>query len=139
MKLLIDTDILLDVALDRQPHAAASGRVLTACEYHAVQGFVAWHSLSNFYDLVVPLQGETDTRQFILDLVGFINVAPTTTESIRLAVRLAIKDLEDAMQVAAADACGADFIVTRNPRDFLRSPIRAMTPAAFLRQHGTAR
>ena len=39
------------------------------------------------------------------------------------------------MQVAAAEACGAERIVTRNVRDFLRSPIRAMTPATFLREH----
>ncbi len=139
MRILVDTDVLLDVALDREPHTEASARLLTACESNKIDGFLAWHSLSNFYYLVGTVRGEGDARQFLLDLVAFMSVAPTTTESLRFAGRLAIRDFEDAMQVAAAEACGADWIVTRNVRDFLRSPIRAVTPAAFLRQHSPAK
>ncbi len=134
MKVLIDSDILLDVALDRAPHAEPSARILTECETKAIAGYLAWHTLSNFYYLVVPARGEADTRQFLLDLVEFVEVAPTTTESLRYAARLAMKDLEDAMQVAAAEACGAERIVTRNVRDFLRSPIRAVAPVTLLRE-----
>jgi len=139
LKILVDTDVLLDIALDRAPHAEASARVVTACERREVAGFVAWHTLSNVYYMVVPVHGADESRRFLADLVEFMNVAPTTTETFRFAARLAMKDLEDAMQVAAAHACGADRIVTRNTRDFLRSPIRAVTPAALLRELASAK
>ena len=44
----------------------------------------------------------------------------------------AAKDFEDALQVAAAEACGADVIATRNVRDYAKSPVRAATPKALL-------
>ncbi len=61
------------------------------------------------------------------DLVQFVEVAPTTTDSLRYATKLDMKDFEDALQVAAAMACHADVIATRNVRDYLNAPLRAAT------------
>lgn len=133
MIILVDTDVLLDVALDRAPHAESASRLLNACEKKTVQGFVAWHTLSNLYYLVTA-EGESSARRFLQELVEFMEVAPTGTDDFRYAARLAMKDLEDAMQVAAATACGAAAVVTRNLRDYSRSPIRAVTPSTLLRQ-----
>ena len=73
-----------------------------------------------------------DTRDFILQLTRFVAVATTDTEAIRYAAELPMPDFEDAMQVAAARACGARHIVTRNVTDYERSPIRAVTPREAL-------
>ncbi len=78
------------------------------------------------------------TRSFVLDLTRFIEIAPTTTESLIYASHLDMRDFEDAMQVAAAVACQAQMIVTRNLKDFKKSPIRAMTAQtvlAYLARH----
>ena len=64
----------------------------------------------------------------MVDLTRFVAVATTGTEALRYAVALPMVDFKDAMQVAAAQACGARYIVTRNVRDYRRSPIRAITP-----------
>ena len=53
---------------------------------------------------------------------------------LRYAAQLPLKDFEDAMQVAAAEACGADVIATRNVRDYTKAPIRAATPQTLLGQ-----
>ena len=65
-------------------------------------------------------------RQFIVDLMEFFSVAETTTDDVLYAASLPIRDFEDAMQVAAARVCGASHIVTRNARDYVRSPIPAI-------------
>lgn len=129
MIVLVDTDVLVDVALDRAPHATDAAALLDALESGASRGFVAWHTISNFYYLVSARRGRPGTRQFIEELTRFLDVAPTTREHLRAATRLPLKDFEDAMQVCAASACSADFIATRNVRDFRESPIPAMTPA----------
>ncbi|MBK5259800.1 MAG: PIN domain-containing protein [Thermoanaerobaculia bacterium] len=131
MIVILDADVLLDIALNRETHADSSTQVPGHCERRAIRGFVLWHSLSNFYYIV---GSEPEARRFLQELVGFVEVAPTSTEDFRYAARLAVKDLEDAMQVAAAAACGADLIVTRNVRDYTRSPIRAISPATLLRE-----
>ena len=136
MILLLDTDILIDVALDRRPHAAAAGELLDALERRQATGFIAWHSVANFHDLVVSKQGASATKAFLLDLLRFVQVAPTSTESVRYAASLPMRDFEDALQVAAAVACGANMIATRNVRDYARAPVQAMTPAIVLKELG---
>ncbi|MBA2351835.1 MAG: PIN domain-containing protein, partial [Burkholderiales bacterium] len=61
-------------------------------------------------------------------------VAPVATADARRALTLPVSNIEDAFQVASALAWGADTIVTRNVSDFRRSPVRALSPAAFLKQ-----
>jgi predicted nucleic acid-binding protein len=129
---LIDTDVLIDVALDRAPHAEPAAGLLDLLERRSRSAFVAWHTIANFYYLVAPTRGGRPTRDFVLDLLRFVAAAPATTEGLRRATRLQMKDFEDAIQVVAAEACGADVIATRNIRDYARSPLRAATPKALV-------
>ncbi len=132
MTLLLDTDVLIDIALDRAPHAEAAVSLLDALQKRPGTAYVAWHSISNFYYLVSPHRGRRETKDFFLELARFVKVAPTTTESLLFAVQLEMKDFEDAMQVAAAIACRATLIATRNLRDYAKSPIRAVEPQTAL-------
>ncbi len=132
--MLLDTDVLLDVALDREPHADAAAEILDRLERGRESAFIAWHSVSNFYYLVAPSRGGPGARGFILDLIRFVAVAETDTSAVRYAAELPMRDFEDALQVAAARACGARHIVTRNVKDFDRSPIPALTPAEALHE-----
>ncbi len=132
MIVLLDTDILVDVALDREPYAENAAALLDALEHRPGSAFIAWHTVSNFYYLLAPKRGRSGARAFLVDLSRFVEVARTTTESLRYAAQLKMKDFEDAMQVAAEAACEADVIATRNVRDYARSPIRAATPGALL-------
>ncbi len=129
MIVLVDTDVLVDVALDRAPFAEGSSALLDRLERMPATGFVAWHSLSNFYYLVSPGVGKVSAKRFLVELLRFVQVAPTTTASFVTAAELGMADLEDAMQVAAAIACKAELIATRNVADFKRSPVPARMPA----------
>lgn len=129
MSVLIDTDVLIDVALDREPFAGPASRLLDALERRPGEAFVAWHSISNFYYLVSPHRGGQTAKAFLLELVRFVDVAQTATDSLLTAGRLEVRDFEDALQVAAALACGAEVIATRNVKDYARSPIPAAMPA----------
>lgn len=130
--ILLDTDVILDVALERAPHVQASAELLDRLERGPWGAFVAWHTLSNLYYLLRPGRPGEDVRLFLAALTTFARVAPTDTEAFHLAVSLPLPDLEDAMQVVAARACGARWIATRNTVDFRNSPIPARTPAELL-------
>jgi len=133
VNILLDTDVLLDVGLWREPWAKRSKAILDLCEAHVVSGFVAWHTVSNVFYLVRHQAG-SDARPYIDGLLRFVEVAQVGHAEMQLALRLDMSDLEDAMQAAAAAACGAGRIVTRNARDFKRSPIPAVTPKGLLRE-----
>ena len=132
--ILLDTDVLLDVALDRHPFSGPSSALLDRIESGSEGAYMAWHSVSNIYYLVSPVRGGVNTRDFIVDLTRFVCVAPADAESIRYAAALPMDDFEDAMQVAAARSCGARQIITRNLRDYERSPIPAIGPQEALAQ-----
>ena len=132
MIVLLDTDVLLDVALGRDPFALPAAQLLDALESRRGTAFVSWHSISNLYYLLRPLKGGLETRVFLLELARFVQVSPTTTESLLYASQLEMSDFEDAMQVAAAAACRANLIATRNLRHFSKSPVSAAPPREVL-------
>ena len=134
--ILLDTDVLLDVALDRAPHAETSAALLEFLERRPRMAFVSWHTVANFFYLVRPSSGAAEARDFLSDLTGFVTVAPCDTDDLRYAASLPMPDLEDAMQVAAARACGAQYIATRNVKDFRKSPVLARTPADLVEELG---
>ena len=134
--ILLDTDVLIDVALDRKPYSQAAGDLIGRLERSPRMAFVAWHTLSNFYYLVSPTRGGDDARNFLMELTRFVLVAPSDTDAFHYAASLHMSDFEDALQVAAARACGARVIATRNVRDFRVSPIPARTPEEVLAELG---
>lgn len=134
--ILLDTDVLLDVALGTEPHLDASAALLDLLERRPYGAFVSWHTLSNLHYLLRPAAGGDDARAFLRDLTSVALVAPTDTGDFRFGADLPLRDLEDAMQVAAARACGARVIATRNVRDYRGSPIPARTPAELLEELG---
>ena len=130
--MLLDTDVLIDIALDRHPYSGPASELLDRIERGAADACVAWHSISNLYYIVSPTLSRVSARDFIIELVGFVEVVAADSEAIRYAAELPMADFEDAMQVAAARARGARHIVTRNVRDYENSPIRAVNPQEAL-------
>ncbi|MES2439607.1 MAG: PIN domain-containing protein [Verrucomicrobiota bacterium] len=127
MRILIDSDILLDVALAREPHLADSTAVLEWAESGG-DACVAWHSLTNCSYL---LKGG---RPFLSELLKLVEVAPVGTTEATRALALPMADVEDAFQAASALAWNADFIITRNLPDYRLSPIPALSPTEFLKK-----
>ncbi len=132
--ILLDTNVLIDAAIDRHPYAESASALLDKLMRRESHAFMAWHTVATLYYIVAPSRGGPSTRDFILALLRFVQVAPTSTEAVRYAASLPMPDFEDAMQAAAARACGARHIVTRNIKDFERSPIPAITPQEALLQ-----
>lgn len=126
MKVLLDTDILLDVALDRTPHVTASEKVLRWAE-ESRSAYIAWHSIANCAYLL-----KDGHRHFLGLLLSFVTVATVGDREAHAALDYPMKDLEDALQAAAAVASGSQYIITRNLPDYRKSPIKAISPKQFL-------
>jgi len=132
MRLLLDINVLLDVAFQR-PGEPVSTRLIGLCGT-AHEAWVAWHTLATLAYLIERQLDATEARSFVDGLLGWADVAPTTRADAVQAVGMPSPDFEDALQAAGAMACGAQVIVTRNVRDFKGSPVPAMTPETFLRR-----
>jgi len=128
MKVLLDCNVILDVLNRRSEFFEASARVLDNCESGKLHGAFAWHSLANAYYLA---DDQDAALEFFEDLFSFVEVVGGDTALTRAAVKAGFSDFEDAMQSVLAAQFQADFIITRNVRDFKASPVKAITPADF--------
>lgn len=133
MKALFDTNIVLDVALDR-PQLAASSRAALAWGFeHPGRGCLAWHSVATLAFFLGKHGRTSDVRSLVGELVARLDIAGGSDRELLRAVDLPVADFEDAMVVALAESAGATHIVTRNKADFRRSPVKAVTPEDFMR------
>ena len=135
MRLLLDINVLLDVAFAR-PGESGSSQVIAACG-HGHEAFVAWHTLANLSYLIERQYSAGEAREFVRGLLSWADLAPALRTHALQALQWRMADFEDALQAAAAVACSAQVIVTRNERDFKGSPVPALNPEAFLRKHAT--
>ncbi len=132
MAIFVDTNILLDVLEKRAPHHVDSERVLERCDQLQQPVFMAWHTLATAFYIYSRKVGEAAAQVALEQLLWSVSVAYTGhLEAVR-AFQLGFEDLEDALQAAGAEACGARCIVTRNKQDFSGSPAPVLTPQEFL-------
>jgi predicted nucleic acid-binding protein len=132
VKLFIDTNVVLDVLMQREPWARSSTRVLALLADNMHEGFVGAHTFSTLHYMMRKASGAPRTVTALLDLIKLVRVAPLDHELVVQALALPWKDFEDALHTVCAINIDADVLVTRNPRDFLASPIRVMDPDELL-------
>ncbi len=132
MVLLIDANIILDVLMNRQEFVEDSSKIWKLCETEQVKGYISTLTFANMvYIMRKELQPQKIEEVFkslrlIFEFAGF---SPAVLEK---AVGMNWKDFEDAVQSATAEQVHADYIVTRNVRDFAKSKVIAFTPAELL-------
>lgn len=135
MRVLIDTNILLDVLMGRQPYFDVSDKILKLCVDKRIEGYMAAHSIPNMYYVLRRTMPEEDRREVLLDICCILKVEKI--DSIKLLSALQNRnftDMEDCLQEECAVAVAADYIVTRNIKDFETSRIPAIMPDEFLRK-----
>lgn len=134
MKILVDTNIFLDVLLEREGLADESQAVLDWCENHPGDAWIAWHTLANLYYIGAKTTGKDEALRFVDEILAVFDICSGDSLAARTARSLPMADFEDALQAAAAQSAGVGLIVTRNQKDYRRSPVPAATPKAFLRR-----
>lgn len=137
IKVLFDLNVILDVLQKREPFYADSARALACAEAARVQGFVAPHSLTTLYYLYAKDQSSAAARVTLTSLLQFLSVAPVDGTTIEQALNLPYRDFEDAVQMMAAVQSKADYLVTRNGRDFQPAMVPVIQPAELLAQIGS--
>jgi predicted nucleic acid-binding protein len=132
MRLVLDINVLLDVVLERNPWAGPAAELLAALESGRAQGFVAAHTLPTVYYIVARSQDRHTATRAMHDLLGFIDVVRVERQDFYRALSLPLKDIEDALQAAAAIRIDAEYLVTRNEIDFRGASIATATPSTIL-------
>ena len=133
MKVLVDTNILVDYITVREPFYENAYEIIKLCSDKMITGVIAAHTIPNIYYLLRREMTEQMRRNVIRALLGVFDVALFNKAMVFDALeRDDFKDFEDCLQDACAEMVAADYIVTRNIKDFEHSKIPAIAPDEFL-------
>ncbi|MGE5582141.1 MAG: PIN domain-containing protein [Bacillota bacterium] len=135
MKVLIDTNIIIDVLAKREPFHATSAQILRLSETGRITAFISANSVTDIvYILRKYIPDKTVLTSIIQNLLSIVDVADILKTDILRAFELDFTDYEDALQARCAKRIKANYIITRNPPDFANSPVPALTPESFLKE-----
>ncbi len=136
MKVLVDTNVVLDVLLDRRPHSSDSVKIFRLVEEGRLHGLLCATTITTIDYLLLQSVSRGDARKQLAQLIRLFDIAPVNRAVIEGAMQSRIDDFEDAVLEQAAALAGADVIVTRNAKDFARGVITVQDPRECLVQLG---
>lgn len=132
MKALVDTNVILDVLLDREPFSEGASILLSKIEQSEIIGFVCATTITTIHYLITKALGPQAATRPIQSLLSLFVIAPVNRVVLESAAASKFKDFEDAILHEAALHAGAQYIVTRNIADFTKSKLPVYGPFEFL-------
>ena len=130
---LIDTNIFIDVLQDRIPFTDNSQAVIGLVTQKKIKGAVAAHSITNLWYILRKTHSDEERRNYLLSLFEIFDVVSIDKNRLVAALENSnFKDFEDCLQDECAYGINADYIITRNAKDFESSMVKALTPEEFL-------
>lgn len=134
-RLMIDTNVILDVIGEREPFFKDSREVLRQCELGKIRGCISSSSITDIFYLVhKELHNKEQTYNVIGQLLSILKVLPVTEKNVKIAYEKHAIDFEDCLVAECAKANHCKAIITRNPDDFKDLDIRVFMPKQFLEQ-----
>ncbi|MCD8374786.1 MAG: PIN domain-containing protein [Oscillospiraceae bacterium] len=133
MKVLIDTNVVLDVLCKRNGFYEAAAEIMRYCEISKITGVISALTIPNIVYIMRKELDAQKTRSVVETLQLVFLTADLTSGDIKRALAMNFHDFEDALQSVCASRVKADFIVTRNIKDFTESAVPAITPSELLR------
>lgn len=133
MKVLIDTNIILDALMQREPFRIDAEDIIQLAATGAFEGSITANSITDiYYILRKHLQDKQQAKQAILALMSIVTVLDVTSADCERALDSNMPDFEDALLAYCAKRNKMGSIITRNLKDYEASPVEAISPAAFL-------
>lgn len=129
MKVLIDTNVVLDFLQEREPFVENAVKLFERIDTGEVEGFITATTITNIYYIVRKVAGKVVAQDAIAQILLDLNICAVNLEILEQALALNFEDFEDAVQYACALAYNVDAIVTRDISGFVNSNIPVVLPA----------
>ena len=134
LNILIDTNVVLDFILHRQPFYTAAENIIETANLKIILAYVSASSVTDVYYLARrELRDRNLALQLLKNFLKIVKVAAVSEKEIESALNLSWRDFEDAVQYSVAKSNEMDYIITRNIEDFSGSEVAVVTPEDFCR------
>jgi predicted nucleic acid-binding protein len=132
MKALFDTNVVLDVLLDRRPFSAPATHLFAKLEMAQLGGLLGATTLTTVHYVIAKARGRETASSAVRRLLQLFEIAVVDRQVLELAAGSSFEDFEDAVLHEAGRLGGADFLVTRDPTDFSRASLPVLSPEELL-------
>lgn len=131
-KIFVDSDVILDVLADREPHSGPAKKLFNMMDKGEVDGFTSPLIFSNLFYLLRKQNGQSAAKGQLKKLRILFKVLPMDEKVVDSALESALSDFEDASQYHCASKAGIETIITRNGKDYKGIAGNLLTPDEFL-------
>lgn len=136
MRVIFDTNVVLDVLQNREPFVDCSAKLLKLSEAEKIRGAITANTATDiYYILNKHLRDKSLVSARLQSLLSIVSLTDVLAKDVRHALMLDMPDFEDALLAECALRTKATCIVTRDEKGFLDSSVPAMTPENFLKKH----
>ena len=132
MKVLFDTNIILDVLLDREPFSEHSSYLMSKVESSEINGYLCATTITTIHYLLSKYLDKEKSLKSIHSIMALFEIATVNRPVLENALTAKFTDFEDAVLHEAARHAGIEYIITRNIKDFKKSTLPIFTPTEFL-------
>jgi len=132
-EIFIDSDIILDLFLNREPHIVHAQELLNLFDKEEVNLYTSSIIINNVYYFINKGRNRSIAKSAVKLLADILKILPVYADAVELAVDSDFKDFEDALQYYTALKQNCDYIITRNTKDYKHSAIPVLTAEQFLR------
>ncbi|EDX74480.1 hypothetical protein MC7420_4004 [Coleofasciculus chthonoplastes PCC 7420] len=134
MKILIDTNVVIDLISEREPFVEEAVRLFQKIEQGNLEGYIAATTITNIFYIIRKIEGRAVALEAIKQLLSGLRLCSVDRQTIETALSFDLIDFEDGIQLACATLSQLDGIVTRDREDFLNSPLPVYSPTELLNQ-----
>jgi len=132
MKILLDTNIILDLLLKREPFIHSAKEIFLLIENGSLDGFISASSITTIHYLVEKSLSKQEADKSIDILLQIFNISPIDKQVLKDAVTNNGSDFEDSVIYTSAYYSKIDFIITRDKKGFTKSKVKTIEPNDFL-------
>lgn len=133
MVLLIDTNVIMDFIMKREPYAEDAIRMIDLCNRRQFTGYIAAHTISDLFYILRKDFSISQRKEMLKAICEIFEISGIDRRKILAALdNDGFTDFEDCLQMECALEIGADYIITRNLSDYANSEITVMEPRTFL-------
>jgi len=132
MRVLIDTNIVLDVLLNREKHVRDSAIIISKVQEGILEGYLAAHTIATLYYFGRKHIGPDAAKRFLVELIKIFRIARVDEYVIEQSLSLSLPDFEDAVVCASADASDTVAVITRDKDGFKRATMPVFSPSEML-------
>jgi len=132
MRVLIDTNVILDVLCNRQRFVEDATKIFKFCEVNKIEGYISAISVPNIVYILRKELNAEKTKEILAQLSLIFKIVDLKADDLKKAANLMFNDYEDALQSVCAGRIKANYIITRNIKDFTNSKVVAIKPSELL-------